>query len=539
MKTLRSVSVGIILILLCTLGLSAFVDSAVIRVKTDGNDANSGETWVLAKKTVQGAINAGNVGDEIWVAAGTYQENIQNKIINIGGIDTAVDMALYGGFVGTETNRMERNWLTYLTILDGNNSGNVITITGGAGPETRVDGFYILNGSTGISSSNSAPTITNNVIGRNSSSGIYIANYKFTSLSGPFFFPIITLNTIISNTSSYGAGIHIFGARGLVSVPSSAPQITHNTIAWNTAGTSGGGIGSYGHSSPYVANNTIFANSSATSAFTGGGGGIYATALDEANNHVDFAVSAPVIINNVIAANAGGQLTNAVHGGGGIHTKETDIGVPIISNNTVVANHGAGIWFSTSFGNYAPKIQNNLVAFNTWGLEQFGAEYAPTIKNNLVYGNTLQGKKTDYQGIADQTGINGNISADPKLTDYKFGQFHLQPGSPCIDAGANDVVEAEWKDIDMQNRISGSAVDIGADEYDGTIWNFSAPIIHVRPGGDDSQNGLTWGTAKKDGNGRHLVGDVDQRRGLGGGGNICRAHCDPGFRLPLWRVPWK
>ena len=215
MRTLRFGLVGFISFWAVTLGLIALADSAIIRVKTNGNDANSGASWVLAKKTVQGAINAGNAGDEIWVASGTYQENIQNKIVNIGGTDTAIDMALYGGFAGTETNRNERNWLTNIAILDGNNSGNVITITGGAGPETRVDGFYILNGSSGISSSNSGPTITNNVIGRNSNSGIYLANYKFDTLSGPFYFPIVTLNTILSNTSSYGAGIHIFGARGL------------------------------------------------------------------------------------------------------------------------------------------------------------------------------------------------------------------------------------------------------------------------------------------------------------------------------------
>ena len=162
-----------------------------------------------------------------------------------------------------------------------------------------------------------------------------------------------------------------------------------------------------------------------------------------------------------------------------------------------MANHGAGIWFSSSYGNYAPKIQNNLVAFNTWGLEQLGDEYAPTIKNNCVYGNALQGKKTDYQGIADQTGLNGNISADPKLENYHFGQVHLQPDSPCIDAGSNDIVEAGWRDIDGQDRIQGSAVDIGADESNGTSWNFSVPIIHVRPDGSDAANGLTWGTAKK------------------------------------------
>jgi hypothetical protein len=482
---------------LVMLAVHTAANAAVIRVHPNGNDANSGVSWAEAKKTIQAAINAANQGDEIWVAAGTYQEHIKNKTVGPSGAEVAVDTALYGGFAGTETNRNERNYDVYFTILDGTNSGAVLTITAGAGLETRVDGFYITRGTAGISCSMSSPTITNNFVYSNSSSGIYIGNYKFTS-STDYVFPVISHNTIIYNTASYGGGIHIYGARGLVSMPSSAPQITNNTIGWNTASSTGGGIGSYGHSSPYIADNTIFANSAAAGDdFTGGGGGIFATALSEGNEHVDFAVSAPKIINNIITANAGGQLTNGVHTGGGIHVKETDIGVPFIANNSIVANHGAGIWFSTSFGNYAPNIQNNLVAFNTWGLEQLGDTYSPIIKNNCVYGNVLQGKDTNYQGIANQTGLNGNISADPKLENYPFGQIHLQPDSPCIDAGSDDIVEEAWQDIDGQARIQGGAVDIGADESNGSAWNFSPPIIYVRPGGNDSADGLTWGTAKK------------------------------------------
>ena len=487
----RFLRIGVFLFIIFLLLPQAESQGAILRVKPTGNDANPGDNWVNAKKTVQAAINAAIAGDEIWVKAGTYPEHIKNKITGSPGSEVTVDMALYGGFAGTEDNRDDRNWLANLTILDGTNSGTVLTITGGAGQDTRVDGFHIINGNTGVNSFNSAPTLINNVIRNNNNSGIYIANYKFTSLSPPtVFFPVITYNTIINNTSANGAGIVVVGTRDLVFLPSSAPQITHNTIAWNSASQNGGGIGSWGHASPYIANNTIFANSSSEGVFTGAGGGIYATSNDMANQPVEYAISAPVIINNVITANGAGH-------GGGIYTIDTDIGVPIITNNTVVANNGSGICWSTSYGNYAPKIQNNLVAFNTWGLEQRGAEHPPTIKNNCVYGNTLQGKNTDYLGIADQTGINGNISLDPKMANYKFGELHLQPNSPCIDAGTNDAVEAGWKDIDGQNRVLGSAVDIGADESDGTLWNFSVPIIHVRTGGDDAQNGLTWGTAKK------------------------------------------
>ncbi len=482
-------------IILCILFLvfSIAMAEAIIYVKPGGNDANSGLSWAQAKKTVTAAINAANTSDEIWVAAGTYQENIQNKVVNIGGVDKAVDVAIYGGFAGNETIRDQRNWKTNLTILDGTYRDVVVSITGGAGLETRIDGFHIVNGLGGIFTLGSAPTIVNNTIRGNRDSGVFCANYKIVGISPPnVVYPVITNNRFFDNSSDNGAGIAIWGSGTIVHLPPSSPTITHNIIFRNVASYNGGGIGCWGHTSPLIANNFILANSAATDeeSFRGGGGGIYATSNDAADQPVEFAVSAPVIINNVIAAN-GANL------GGGICTIDTDIGVPVITNNTVVANNGAGIWWSTSLGNYAPKIQNNLVAFNTWGLEQAGATYQPTIEHNCVYGNTLQEKKTDYKGIADQTGMNGNISADPKMTNYKVGCFHLQSGSPCIDSGSTDAIGTGWTDIDGQNRVIGSGVDIGADESDGTLWNVPAPIIYVRTDGNDSHDGSTWATAKK------------------------------------------
>ncbi len=160
----------------------------------------------------------------------------------------------------------------------------------------------------------------------------------------------------------------------------------------------------------------------------------------------------------------------------------------------MVANNGSGVYWT----NTSPTISNNLVAFNTWGLEQgtIGIT-SSTIRYNNVYGNTLKGEKTDYEGVTDQTGTNGNISADPKMANYKIGEFHLQPGSPCIDAGSMEAIGTGWTDIDGQDRVWGSGVDIGADEFNGTIWNTATSVIYVKPAGNDSQNGLTWATAKK------------------------------------------
>jgi len=495
MIRLRSLkrNLGFIFIGVLLLETTAF--GAIIRVKPDGNDANSGGSWPLAKKTVSAAIAAANQNDEIWVAAGTYQEKIQNKVVKVGGVDTAVDVALYGGFAGNESTREERDWKANMSILDGASSGVVVNIIGGASLATRIDGFHIANGLGGISMLGSAPTIANNTIRGNSGSGISCNDYKIIGVIPPnVVFPVITNNTIVDNSSDSGAGIAVWGSDTIAMwhLPPSQPTITHNIIARNVASDNGGGIGCWGHTAPLIANNFILANSASSDEyfFRGGGGGIYATSNDTDNVPVEYAISAPVIINNVIAANGAGL-------GGGICTIDTDIGEPIITNNTVVANNGSGIWWSTSYGNHAPKIQNNLVAFNTWGLEQVGTEYPATIKFNCVYGNTLQGKKTDYKGIADQTGINGNISVDPKLANYQIGEFHLQPGSPCIDAGTLDAVGAGWTDIDGQARVIGNGVDIGADESDGTLWSVPVPVIHVRTSGDDAHDGLSWATAKK------------------------------------------
>ena len=56
----------------------------------------------------------------------------------------------------------------------------------------------------------------------------------------------------------------------------------------------------------------------------------------------------------------------------------------------------------------------------------------------------------------------GNIDADPLFIDPDGGDYSLQDGSPCIDAGTADI---DGDGVDDITDYAGSAPDMGAYEY--------------------------------------------------------------------------
>ena len=238
---------------------------------------------------------------------------------------------------------------------------------------------------------------------------------------------MITNNVIVDNQSinDEGDGAGIGGDRLLA-----ADRV--ELIARNTATRNGGGIACWRHSFPIIANNFIEANSASYDELTvtEGGGGIFASATDLDGRPIGGAISAPVIINNVIAANGG-------YYGGGITVIDSTLGAATIANNTIVANNGAGIFWANTW----PTNDNNIVAFNAGGFERgIAGTSDAVIRFNDVYGNAVLGAPANYRSTTDRTGTAGNISADPKFANFAIGEFHLQPDSPCVDAGSHRLV---------------------------------------------------------------------------------------------------
>jgi parallel beta-helix repeat protein len=104
-----------------------------------------------------------------------------------------------------------------------------------------------------------------------------------------------------------------------------------------------------------------------------------------------------------------------------------------------------------------------------------------TVLNSIVWANRPQQISISYSGVSRggrgapvpqgtavrycdvQGGFDGvgNIDEAPRITCTG----HLQIGSPCIDRGDPNAALLSQEDIDGEARVSGVAVDIGADEY--------------------------------------------------------------------------
>jgi parallel beta-helix repeat protein len=189
--------------LLCAL-LSTSAYSAVIYVDQNApGPEHDGISWETAFLTVQEGLAASTSGDQVWVAAGLYVERITLK----------AGVALYGGFPAGGGDWGSRDWSANATILDGNQGGVVVTSPSGAGDTTRIEGFTVQRGTTGVNCVSSSPTIANNTITNNAGSGVYaddgssptVHDNSFTANAG---YPIsIYCNNVLGRfTGNVGSG---------------------------------------------------------------------------------------------------------------------------------------------------------------------------------------------------------------------------------------------------------------------------------------------------------------------------------------------
>ena len=112
-------------------------------VRANAPAGGNGTSWATAYNNIKTAVTAANSNQsikKIWVAKGTYFPGTTRFTLKN-------NLALYGGFAGTETQLSQRNIALNETILTG--QGTNAIINGGTTNETAiVDGFTIRDGFT-------------------------------------------------------------------------------------------------------------------------------------------------------------------------------------------------------------------------------------------------------------------------------------------------------------------------------------------------------------------------------------------------------
>jgi parallel beta-helix repeat protein len=308
-------------------------------------------------------------------------------------------------------------------IIDCEGEGRGFIFDNSEGNSSIVEGFCVRNGKTfakysagaGVICWGSSPTITGCMFENCSAWG----------------------------TDSCGGGIACYWGSNSV--------ISNCIVSGNMAYRSGGGIYCWESSSPRIVNCLIKDNTAQDS-----GGGIFC----------DYS-SSPQVINCMVTNNMALGFK-----AGGIYCSNSSS--PTITNCTIVGNQaetsGGGIFCVASA---FPALYNSIIwgnSANDGGNEIFAANGSGTV--TIAHCDTDDGANDiDDAGNHISWGA-GNIHLEPLFVNASAQDYHLQDGSPCIDAGDNSLVPGGvTTDLDDNPRIFDGdgdtvvTVDMGAYEF--------------------------------------------------------------------------
>jgi len=469
------------LAILASISWAAPAEGKVIYVRQGASGNNSGTDWANAFVDPRFAFLNALAGDEIWIAKGTYHPG-QPGDVN-ASFEMPSGVRVFGGFIGSESQRHHRDWVRNETILSGDlgdddffgnpwyngwlvnspNSLNVVKLTG-AVSGTTIDGIIISQGNgiyapgAGLSAQSSTFELRNCTFRRNSGyqsrgSCLYVLNGYATVINCRFTENWGRFVSGVGIATAGSAGCFVYGC-----------YFYDNHAEADASSGNGAGIEFNGTTPSTVANCTFRANISLPffSSYPSYGGGIH-----------NFG-SSLTVDRCTFDGNTGGL-------GGGIHSWKTiTISNSLFQNNRApAANDASGAGGAVSvyfYQNYELRMVGCTIVRNT-AHETGGVWYnglgtfATDISNCIFWDNS------DYDGVVSQAQVKkasysciqnlwisrpGEDPIDPEKfpncfdSNPQFISFPTKLGlmltSPCVDAG-NKTKFAGLGNLDRNNLL--------------------------------------------------------------------------------------
>jgi len=422
-------------------------------------DINGSQSYT----NIQDAINAAPISGwtDIIVYPGVYLENL---IVN-----TNQHLLISSTNEFSEQTRQS-------TIIDGNATGSCLTVFGNSGWQ---QGTYCTV--VGVTISNGAASAGGGIIGDSqySSPNNYInvrrcnivdchaTSNHYTQNGGGIAWTKGTIisNNIIGNSSAYHGG-------GLAECDG---EISYNLIADNYAKHQGGGI----YNIQGIVLHNVISNNVA-----GYGGGMSYIYADVGYNIVTrnyarstkgggaYNIRGRSIYNNVFSFNI------ASSDGGGIYNNSSLVTASDFLNNLICNNISSNIGGGLCNLN-ACFMLNNTIAGN-WSQSEGGGVYNSenTVWMNTIIASNVSESSTSsniyangytvfyYCCVPGETNLNStSFTTAPMFVDVQNYDYHVSPGSPCVDAGISNMYYPllPWSDLDGKLRTQNKT-DIGCYE---------------------------------------------------------------------------
>lgn len=430
-----------------------------------------GSSWQSAMK-LSDALTAASAGDQIWVQ-GFEAVDGADKLYE-GSFTVKSGVQLYGGFAGTETKLTDRETLgkpyqlKYRSVLSGDLKNN-----------DEVDNVDLIFPANTTRSDNEAHVLT--------------LNMTPTQTSG--------------NNNTYPTVVNGF-------------TITGGQAAGTGEAGKGGGIYIYGDNAGggnFRIERCFLFNNYATQ-----GGAVYVDATVQNRNNGKSLINQCVIYNN-----AAGERAAVENQGGGVYLagEATVVNTSIFNNEnggmylqgsdaaavnaTVARNTGAGVDAAST----NQKVTNSII----WGNSVLSLQQQPTLSHSAFHEVTVTNTDAGTDG-------NGNVYVAKENRDAKAGPYFDAPslrtgydrdfswrdmsyptwswnvleGSVMIDKGDNAAYQTDVygnEDMAGNNRISGTAISIGAYEYQ---YLPASRIRYVKPTATGTGDGSSWENASGD-----------------------------------------